>query len=127
MRKTLIVLSLVLIAFGLVACGGGGNGNGGGGQADQVAAGQQVWEAECAECHVQGGIGPELNAGNLAAYGNAQALYDYTHANMPLDAPASLSDQQYWDVTAYVLHQAGQLPGDTVLGPDNAADVTIGQ
>lgn len=126
MRKTLIVFSLVLIAFGLVACGGGGNG-GGGGQAAQLSAGQEVWDAECAECHVQGGIGPELNAATISAFGNAQALYDYTSANMPLDAPGSLSEQQYWDVTAHVLQQAGQLPADTVLGPDTASGVTIGQ
>ncbi|HZW03254.1 MAG TPA: cytochrome c [Anaerolineaceae bacterium] len=125
MKKPLIVLSLLLIAFGLVACGGGGGE--GGGQADQVAAGAEVFEAECVECHTAGGIGPELNAATLSAYGNAQALYDYTSANMPLDAPGSLSEQQYWDVTAHVLQEAGQLPADVVLGPDTASGVTISQ
>jgi hypothetical protein len=46
---------------------------------------------------------------------------------MPLDAPGSLSEDQYWDVTAYTMDQAGVLPADVILGSDTAGGINLGQ
>lgn len=116
----------LLIAF--AGCGGGGNGDGDGGgapasQAEQVAAGQGVYAADCAQCHGeqgQGGTGPLLIGGNkrIASYENTTRLFDYVSRTMPFDTPGSLSEQQYWDVIAYLLEENDLLPADTVLTPE---------
>ena len=108
-------------------CGGGGD-NGGSGapetQSEQVAAGRDVYAAECAQCHGdrgQGGTGPVVIGGNkrIASYQTTERLYDYVSSTMPFDAPGSLSEQQYWDAIAYLLDANDLLPANTVLGPDS--------
>lgn len=37
---------------------------------------------------------------------------------MPFDAPGSLTEDQYWNVIAFLLDKNQLLPDDTVLGPD---------
>ena len=88
-----------------------------------MAAGQELYAAECAQCHGEqgeGGAGPVLIGGNkrIASYETTTRLYDYVSRTMPSDAPGSLSVQQYWDVIAYLLDENDLLPADTVLGPD---------
>jgi mono/diheme cytochrome c family protein len=110
------------------ACGGnGGNGDGDGGapasQEDQIAAGRDVYAADCAQCHGdqgEGGTGPVLIGGNkrIASYESTTRLYDYVSRTMPFDSPGSLSEQQYWDTIAYLLDENQLLPEGTVLGPE---------
>ncbi|HHY89441.1 MAG TPA: cytochrome c [Chloroflexi bacterium] len=129
MRRWLIVFTSLLMVFVLAACGGGGGNGGGSGQADQLARGQEVYTAECAECHDQG-VGPDVTSASapfLTDFANAQELFSFTHDNMPMDAPGSLTDDQYYDVVAHMLQSAGVLPADTVVGPDTAAGITFGQ
>ena len=125
MQRILVSLIIGLLLLSVAGCGGGGDQNGEVTQQQQVAAGQSVYTAECAECHDPGGIGPVLDASNLAAYGTAQELYTYVHGAMPLDAPGSLTDQQYYDVTAYMISDAGLLPQDVVIGPDTLGTVNL--
>lgn len=47
-------------------------------------------------------------------------LYGYTRATMPLNNPASLSDQQYIDIIAYMLSINEAPAGDAELAPDPA-------
>jgi mono/diheme cytochrome c family protein len=130
-RRALIAgVGLALLLVG--GCGGGDNGNGdngGGGsgipesQADQVAAGREVYTAECAQCHGangEGGSGPLLIGGNkrIASYQTTRRLYDYVSTTMPFDDPGSLTQEQYWNVIGYLLDANELLPPDTVLGPD---------
>jgi mono/diheme cytochrome c family protein len=89
-----------------------------------VAAGSEVYAAECAQCHGdrgQGGTGPVVIGGNrrIASYQTTERLYDYVSRTMPFDSPGSLSEQQYWDAIAYLLDENDLLPADTVLGPDS--------
>ena len=89
-----------------------------------MAAGQEVYAAECAQCHGgqgEGGSGPVLIGGNkrIATYETTTRLYDYISRTMPFDAPGSLEQQQYWDVIAYLLDENELLPVDTVLGPES--------
>jgi S-disulfanyl-L-cysteine oxidoreductase SoxD len=120
------------LLIALAGCGGGdddgnGGGNGSGApasQAEQVAAGQDVYAAECAQCHGdqgQGGTGPVLIGGSkrIASYQDTARLYDYVSRTMPFDDPGTLSEQQYWDVIAYLLDENDLLPADTVLSPES--------
>jgi mono/diheme cytochrome c family protein len=89
-----------------------------------VAAGQEVYAAECAQCHGEqgeGGTGPVLIGGNkrIASYETTERLYDYVSRTMPFDEPGTLSQEQYWDVIAYVLDENALLPQDVVLGPES--------
>jgi S-disulfanyl-L-cysteine oxidoreductase SoxD len=84
-----------------------------------------VYTAECAECHGQngeGGSGPLLIGGNkrIASYQTTKRLYDYVSTTMPFDEPGSLTQDQYWNVIAYLLDANELLPADTVLGSDTA-------
>lgn len=123
-------VGLAAVLF-LGACGGDDNGNGNGdaasgtpeSQADQIAAGGEVYSAECAQCHGangEGGTGPLLVGGNkrIASYQDTKRLYDYVSSTMPFDEPGSLTEDQYWNVIAYLLDANDLLPAETVLGPD---------
>ena len=45
----------------------------------------------------------------------ATTLFDYVRRAMPFNAPQSLSPDQVYAVTAFVLHLNGLLPEDAVL------------
>jgi mono/diheme cytochrome c family protein len=128
-RRSVVFLAGVGLALVLLAgCGGGDSGDSSGtpeSQADQIAAGREVYAAECAQCHGEngeGGTGPLLIGGNkrIASYQNTERLYDYVSRTMPFDQPGSLSEEQYWNVIAHLLDANELLPADTVLGPDTA-------
>jgi len=57
------------------------------------------------------------------------ALFVYVRETMPTNNPASLSDQEYIDVIAYMLSVSGMPAGDGELPPDPAAlaGITIRQ
>lgn len=93
--------------------------------AEQIANGEQVFAARCASCHVAGGAGPVLNRAALAKYDTALDLFAYTQRTMPPGAPGSLSEAQYWAVTAYMLAAEELLPADTLLGPATAGEVAL--
>jgi len=97
-------------------------------QSAQVVQGEQVYARACASCHganLEGPVGPPLDAARLAAYGTAARLYQYVHGTMPMDAPGSLSDQEYYDVIAYLLQRNELLPPDTTLDASSAPDLAI--
>lgn len=95
--------------------------------AEQVAAGEQVFAARCASCHVAGGAGPVLDAAALVQYGTALELFAYTRRTMPPAAPGSLPEEQYWAVTAYMLANEDLLPADTLVGPATAREITLNE
>ncbi len=96
-------------------------------QAAQIANGESVYRTECAQCHEPGRTGPELDTEALAAYGTAGELFAYTQSTMPPAAPGSLSDQQYWDVTAYLLSTRALLPAETPVGPETGDEIELSQ
>jgi mono/diheme cytochrome c family protein len=81
----------------------------------QAARGQQVYKAQCAECHgsaLEGGSGPPLAGTGFLASWSAQPvgnLVDKIQKTMPFNMPGSLSRQQSTDLAAYVL-QTGKFP-----------------
>lgn len=115
-----------------------------------VAKGQQIWESHCASCHgifaesnqvftpiVGGTTKDDVKTGHVAALkGNSQpqrttlmkvatvsTLWDYIHRAMPWTAPKSLTNDEVYAVTAYILNLAEILPDDFVMSDKNIAEV----
>jgi cytochrome c len=91
-----------------------------------VAAGKAVYAAKCAACHgVTGVEGPhnrlvaradnarEKTIGNYWPY--ATTLFDYIRRAMPYNAPGSLTDEEVYGVTAFLLRANGLIDSTTVL------------
>ena len=95
-----------------------------------VSDGATIYAAKCAQCHgetgtegptdaLAGGIGslasdkPAKTVGSFWPY--ATTLFDYTKRAMPYDAPQSLTSDETYAVTAYVLHLNGIVEADAVL------------
>jgi S-disulfanyl-L-cysteine oxidoreductase SoxD len=81
----------------------------------QAARGQQLYKAQCAECHgnaMEGSSGPPLVGNSFLANWSTQPLVNLTdkiQKTMPFNLPASLSKSQSTDLVAYIL-QAGKFP-----------------
>ena len=85
------------------------------------SAGQAVFSTRCAGCHGSSGQGVTAPAvigasAGLTKYATAQGLFNYISANMPGNAPGSLSQQQYLEVTAYLLVQNNLVAASALLG-----------
>ncbi len=114
-----------------------------------VSQGQDVWEAKCASCHgifgeanstftplVGGTTKDDVKTGRVArltdpAYpgrttlmkaSTVSTLWDYINRAMPWTAPKSLSTDEVYAVTAFLLNLGGVLPDDFVL-----SDATMAQ
>jgi cytochrome c len=105
-----------------------------------VRQGEAIFAAKCATCHgvhgegkpmdrLVGGIGtlrdkkPEKTVGSYWPY--ATTLFDYVRRAMPLNAPQSLTADEVYAVSAYVLFLNGIVPQDTTLDADNLANVKM--
>jgi S-disulfanyl-L-cysteine oxidoreductase SoxD len=115
-----------------------------------VARGQQVWEAQCASCHgvfgennevftplVGGTTAQDVRSGRVARLTDesfpgrttlmklptVSTLWDYIRRAMPWNAPKSLSNDDVYAVTAYMLHLGEVLPADFVMSDRNIAQV----
>lgn len=97
--------------------------------AGQAATGRTTYQANCVSCHgaaLQGGVGPALIGGTLGArFDTAASLQVYIAAAMPMTAPGSLSQTDYWNLTAFLLQQNGIAPDGTAIGPGNAAGISL--
>ncbi len=115
-----------------------------------VARGQQVWEAKCESCHgafgeasdvfapIAGGVTKaDIAKGRVAnltrddypqrttlmKLAHVSTLWDYINRAMPWNAPKSLSTDDVYAVTAYVLNLDSIVPSDFVLSDKNIASV----
>ncbi|MGB4248109.1 MAG: c-type cytochrome, partial [Pseudohongiellaceae bacterium] len=71
-----------------------------------VARGQEVFEADCSRCHVPVEMDARLRARWVGRSGGD--LYNLIRTTMPAETPGSLTNDQYMDVTAFIL-QAGNI------------------
>jgi S-disulfanyl-L-cysteine oxidoreductase SoxD len=95
-----------------------------------VAEGEIVYEAQCASCHgtfgestdyiaIAGGVGslassaPQRTVGSKLNY--ATTLWDYIYRAMPFNNSKTLSANDVYAVTAYVLSLNDIVPGDAIL------------
>jgi mono/diheme cytochrome c family protein len=84
------------------------------------------WQIETTQSVFSLGDAPPLADGPaLARFGTAGALHAYVRTTMPRWAPASLSDDAYLDVTAFVLHLAGLLPDGVMLEAEELAALLL--
>jgi cytochrome c len=115
-----------------------------------VDRGMEVWESQCASCHgifgesnevftplVGGTTKDDVRTGRVArlndeAYparttmmkvATVSTLWDYINRAMPWNAPKSLSTDDVYAVTAYLLNMAEVVPADFVFSDQNIAEV----
>ncbi|SRR6266403_209365 len=95
-----------------------------------VSHGREVFDQQCAACHGakgEGGVGDRLvgGQGTLATpnpvktvgsyWPYAPTLFDYIRRAMPQNAPQSLSNDDVYAVSAYILNLNGLLPAEATL------------
>ncbi|HUZ49933.1 MAG TPA: c-type cytochrome [Candidatus Dormibacteraeota bacterium] len=106
-----------------------------------VADGQNLYEAKCAVCHGDFGEGenryPVLAGGNgtltsarpVKTVGSywpyAPTLYDYIRRAMPFNAPGSLTNDQVYAISAYVLNLNNLVPANAVLDAKTLAAIKM--
>lgn len=115
-----------------------------------VAKGMQVWEGKCASCHgtfgesnevftpiVGGTTKEDSKTGRVAALADGRqpqrttlmkvptvsTLWDYINRAMPWTAPKSLTTEEVYGVTAYILNMAEIVPDDFTLSHENIEQV----
>lgn len=116
-----------------------------------VKQGEVIWEAQCASCHgsfgessqvftpIAGGTTAEdMKAGrvdglmpganqpqrtSLMKVATLSTLWDYINRAMPWNAPKTLTADEVYAVTAYVLNLGNILPADFTLSDKNVRDV----
>ena len=101
-----------------------------------VHDGQTIYDAKCASCHgtfgesnsylqIAGGVGTLAGAQPVRTTGSklnyATTLFDYIRRAMPLTAPQSLTADEVYALTAYVLNLNDIVGGDVTL---DAASLT---
>ncbi|MFN4116628.1 MAG: c-type cytochrome, partial [Inhella sp.] len=118
--------------------------------AGSVSKGMEVWESKCASCHgifgesnevfsplIGGTTAQDIKTGRVARLTDASfpgrttmmklstvsTLWDYINRAMPWTQPKSLSTEEVYGVTAYLLHLGGVLPENYVLSDRNIAEV----
>jgi cytochrome c len=105
-----------------------------------VAMGQDVYDAQCASCHgtfgesndymvLAGGVGSLATNEPVRTTGSklnhATTLWDYINRAMPFNAPKTLTPDQVYAVTAYVLHLNDILPADAALDRESILKVKM--
>lgn len=115
-----------------------------------VSQGQDIWEGKCAHCHgifgesgevfsplVGGVTADDIKTGHVANLRNPNypgrttfmkvaslsTIWDYINRAMPWTAPKSLTTDEVYSVTAYLLSLNGIVPEDFVLSNGNIAEV----
>lgn len=106
-----------------------------------VADGQKVYAAKCAACHgadakggpvygtMVGGIGTMnssprvLTPGSMYPY--APILFDYIRRAMPMDRPQTLSNDEVYALSAYLLNLNGLVPASAVMDAQSLPKVQM--
>jgi cytochrome c len=115
-----------------------------------VAQGQKIWESKCASCHgvfgestevfpllVGGTTQADIERGRVAGLtavtetarstmmklATVSTLWDFIRRAMPFDAPKSLTVDEVYAATAYLLHLADIVPASFTLTEQNIAQV----
>ena len=105
-----------------------------------VKEGAQVYDVRCKECHGERGAGgdhaalvgnpeqlrqvpPIKTVGSYWPY--ATTLFDYTRRAMPFEEPGTLTADQVYAVTAYVLHINGIVDENATLDRESLPKVEM--
>ena len=115
-----------------------------------VAKGQDVWEAKCAQCHgvfgesgevfsplVGGTTAADIKSGHVAnlitpgypgrttlmKVSTLSTLWDYINRAMPWTSPKTLTTEEVYSVTAFLLNLGGIVPDNFTLTDKNIREV----
>ncbi len=99
-----------------------------------VEDGAKAYSEKCADCHgvegvegpydrLVGGEKPTKTIGSYWPY--ATTVFDYVRRTMPFDAPGSLSDEDVYAVTAWLLWKNNIIPADAVMDRTTLPNVTM--
>ncbi len=115
-----------------------------------VAKGQDIWEAKCASCHgvfgesnsvfnpiIGGTTKDDIKTGRVATLlredypgrttlmkaATVSTLWDYINRAMPWNEPKSLTADEVYAVTAFLLNLADVVPAEFTLSNQNIAEV----
>jgi cytochrome c len=93
---------------------------------------QNCWQSRChAGNHPPGGfvfprfIPSVVSPGMVARFETALDLYQFLSEKMPWQAPGSRSEQEYWQLTAFLLRENGIDPGMQPLDAQRAAAIRM--
>ena len=95
-----------------------------------ATSGQEIFADECAVCHGQQGQGVTapaiigLSVG-LEQYNTGQGLFDYVSRAMPQNTPASLTNQQYLEVVAFLLLENGYVQANAPLNMERLDQIQL--
>tara|TARA_B110000208_G_scaffold192003_2_gene261671 strand:+ start:298 stop:2457 length:2160 start_codon:yes stop_codon:yes gene_type:complete len=90
------------------------------GQVANVERGRVTFTAECSRCHVPTEMDARLKARWIGRSG--QELFEQVRSTMPAETPGSLSNQQYYDLTAFILDSGNvNIEGGKISVPELAA------
>ena len=109
-----------------------------------VLEGKSLYQQQCASCHgenLHGGIGDRLVGGRGTLVNDdpkkapvktvesywpyATTLFDYVKRAMPLNTPDSLSNDQVYALTAYILYEAKIVPEDALMNAETLPKVAM--
>lgn len=99
----------------------------------QSSAGAKVFATQCSSCHgehLEGGVGPALRGPNLVRLAKKTKLsvgdvFSFLSLQMPLNAPATLSHDQYTAVMAFILKSNGYPAGAKRLTYQGATNSNV--
>lgn len=96
-----------------------------------VTQGKEVYEAKCIACHGEGAKGGSVYATMVGGIGSfttntrvltpgsmypyAPILFDYIRRAMPMNEPQSLTSDEIYAVSAYLLNLNGLVPAEAVM------------
>jgi mono/diheme cytochrome c family protein len=93
---------------------------------------QNCWQSKChAPNHPPQGfvfqkyVPPVIAPGLLTRFATALDLHDFIQNNMPWQAPGTLSPEEYWQLTAFLLRANGYNPGNQDLDPQRAVQIPL--
>jgi cytochrome c len=106
-----------------------------------VAEGQKLFQSRCVACHGEaakggsmygsmvGGIGSFKTAKRVVTPGSmypyAPIFFDYIRRTMPMDAPQTLSANEVYALSAYLLNLNGLIPATAVMDQNTLARVQM--
>lgn len=106
-----------------------------------VAEGKRAYDAKCLACHgadakggpvygtMVGGIGSFTTASRVVTPGSmypyAPILFDYIRRTMPMDRPQSLTTNEVYALSAYLLNLNGLVPADAVMDQNTLPKVQM--
>jgi cytochrome c len=105
-----------------------------------AAAGAEIYAAKCVACHGQGGMGQPndrlvggqgtlTDLAQVRTIGSfwpyASTVFDYIRRAMPFQAPQSLTNDEVYALTAYLLAENGIIDSDDTLNARTLARVRM--